>query len=411
MEARSWGDPDRARRLIAPAIGGLALVLSLIGTAASLAASREAVDRTVLLAWDDRIERAAFVVLQVDLALLLAVATLICVRLPAHPVGWLLLASGTVFAIAVGATGYVLVAFAGGPTRLPAAAPMAFVYNWSWSLAFACLSTALFLFPTGRSVSTAWRRGFGVVLAALLGATVVNAAYPGPMPQSLGVDNPVALSALADVDPAVVQGAFGVSVVSMLAVAACSMVARYRRSRPTEQLQLRWVAGASTVIAATLALLAARGPWDAVDDLIMYLTLATLPLAIGIAILRYHLYAIDVIIRRTLVYGALSITLAGCYGLTVLVLQPLLTGFVGEDWLVVATATLLVAVAFRPMRSWIQRVIDRRFFRVRYDAAQTATDLASRLRGEVELDVIEADLVATVTETMQPSRIGFWERS
>jgi hypothetical protein len=410
MEAYGRGGPDRARRVIALAVGGLAVVLSLIGTALLLVSSGQAADRVGLISSETVIWRVAAVVLQVDLVLLLAVAILICVRLPSHAVGWSLLASGALFAIAVVTGGYVLVAYSEDPVRLPAADLAAWFNNWSWGPAFALLAVALFLFPTGRSISTAWSRGFGALLAALTGAMALNSVYPGPLPQTLGVENVAGLSIVGGIPQNAAQWSAGATIASVLAVGAGSMVVRYRRSTAVEQVQLRWVVGASALVAMAFLVLAMRGPWDAVDDLVWYLMLAMVPVAIGIAILRYRLYAIDVIIRRTLIYGALSLVLAACYALTVLVLQPLLTGFAGEDWVVVSCGTLAVAAAFRPFRGRIQAVIDRHFFRVHYDSAQTATALAQRLRGEVELDVIEADLVATVSETMQPSRIGLWQR-
>jgi hypothetical protein len=410
MEAYGRGGPDRARRVIALAVGGLAVVLSLIGSIMHLIASDQAADRVGMIIPGSGINAAANTVLQVDLALLLAVATLIAVRLPAHPVGWWLLASGMAFAIAVATGGYLLVAYSEDPVRLPGAGLVAWLTNWSWGVAFALLSVALFLFPTGRPISPFWRRGFAALLAALAIAWSVNVAYPGPLPQTLGIENPTGLPVLGVLPQPAVQLVVGASVALVLVAGAGSMIIRYRRSTAIEQAQLRWVVGASALVAIAFLVLAARGPWDAVDNLVWYLTLATLPLAIGFAILRYRLYAIDVIIRRTLVYGALSVVLGACYALTVLVLQPLLTGFAGEDWVVVSCGTLAVAAAFRPFRGRIQAVIDRHFFRVHYDSAQTATALAQRLRGEVELDVIEADLVATVSETMQPSRIGLWQR-
>jgi hypothetical protein len=411
MEVPHRRNPARARRVTALAIGGLALLLSLIGSVMNLMSSDQAAERVGLLASDSGIERAADAVLQVDLVLLLAIAALISARLPAHPVGWLLLASGAVFAIAVVTGGTIVVTYSVNTAELTVIRLIAWLNNWSWGIAFALLSIALFLFPTGRSISTAWRRGFGILLTVLGTAWVLNVAYPGPLPQTLGVENVPGLPALGVLPQGVVQWAAGASLVSVLAVGAGSMLARYRRSTAVEKVQLRWVVAASALVAMAFLALAARGPWDSIDNLIWFISLASLPLAIGFAILRYRLYAIDVIIRRTLVYGALSVVLAACYGLTVLVLQPVLSGLVGEDSLVVACATLVVAAAFRPLRSRTQIAIDRRFFRVHYDAARTATELANRLQGEVELEVIEADLVTTVKRTMRPSRIGFWERS
>jgi hypothetical protein len=195
-----------------------------------------------------------------------------------------------------------------------------------------------------------------------------------------------------------------------VAVCAGSLVARFRRAGGVERQQLRWVAlaGALVVPAAVVAL---AGMALAATDVVTWAItawLAGLPLAIGAAVLRYRLYDLDRIVSRTLAYGLLTLLLGGGYAAVVLGLGQLL----GRDSssLVVAAATLAVAAAFQPARRRIQRLVDRRFNRRRYDAARTVDAFAARLREQVDLDALSAELLAVVDQTMQPTMASLWLR-
>jgi hypothetical protein len=195
-----------------------------------------------------------------------------------------------------------------------------------------------------------------------------------------------------------------------VAVCAGSLVARFRRAGGVERQQLRWVAlaGALVVPAAVVAL---AGMALAATDVVTWAItawLAGLPLAIGAAVLRYRLYDLDRIVSRTLAYGLLTLLLGGGYAAVVLGLGQLL----GRDSssLVVAAATLAVAAAFQPARRRIQRLVDRRFNRRRYDAARTVEGFAARLREQVDLDALSAELLAVVDQTMQPTMASLWLR-
>jgi hypothetical protein len=188
-----------------------------------------------------------------------------------------------------------------------------------------------------------------------------------------------------------------------------SLVLRFRCARGEERQQVKWFAYAASLMVIALPVGALLVP--ARGDLIAALTIALLPVAAGIAILRYRLYEIDRLINRTLVYGLLTALLAGVYAGAVLVLGQLFGGL-GDDppsW-VVAGATLAVAALFQPARQRIQAVVDRRFNRRKYNTAQTIAAFSARLRDEIDLDTLSAEVLAVVEQTMQPTQFSLWLR-
>ena len=223
------------------------------------------------------------------------------------------------------------------------------------------------------------------------------------------VDSPLDLRALDGGVRIAYQAAFAVIIIAFVG-AAGSLVGRFRRARGVERQQLRWVALATVLIAmlavvnlATLAL----GAY-ALAPLVGGLNPPILSAGIGAAILRYRLYDLDRIISRTLAYGLLTLVLGGGYAAVALVLGQLL----GRDSsLAVAGATLAVAALFQPARRRIQAAVDRRFNRRRHDAAQTITAFSGRLRQQVDLNELTAELLAVVEQTMQPSQASLWLRS
>jgi hypothetical protein len=269
------------------------------------------------------------------------------------------------------------------------------------------LAIAVFLFPSGRPISRVSGRAFAAMLLLAFGLFAMDAFAPGPMPLTPSIANPFGIEALKPIPREVLN--LGVLIAVFLNVwAAVSLFVRYRDSSPVERLQLKWVAAATLLVAAVFAALAFLRPWDELSDLLFWASLTTLPIAIGVAILRYRLYAIDVIIRRTLIYGALTAVLGAGYALAVVVLQTVLESVTGGETLGIATATLLAAAAFRPVRARIQALIDRRFYRVRYDIERATADLAARLGREVNPDGIKSDLLGTVVDAVRPERVGLW---
>jgi hypothetical protein len=336
------------------------------------------------------------------------VGAVVASRRPRHPVGWLLLA----FAWALVATGAAAQYLAWGvarPGMLPAARYAALLYPASVYMALILLCFVLLLTPTGSLPSPRWRWWARAVAAIPIVLLVVGARAPGSVdPYHQLVAGPFNLHGLGGVRLVANQVALAVTELAVL-VAAGSLVVRFRRARGIERQQLRWVALAASLMmltaVITLVSLAVRAP--AVLDTAAEVGVVALPVAIGAAILRYRLYDLDRIISRTLAYGLLTLLLGGGYAGVVLGLGQLLGR---QSSLVVAAATLAVAVVFLPARRRIQQVVDRRFNRRRYDAARTIEAFADRLRQQIDLDALTAELLAVVDQTMQPRSSSLWLR-
>jgi hypothetical protein len=337
------------------------------------------------------------------------VGALLASRRPRHPVGWLLLGVGLALQGSLLVEGYVEYGLLARPGSLPGARYLAgFAYSFVliW---LSCAGFVLLLTPTGRLPSPRWRWWARLAAAAPVVMLLGSVVQPDPLAQDYH-GNPLAVPALARV--LVVPAVAGVVIVlASVLVGAGSLVVRFRRARGTERQQLRWLAYAAA-LAAGLLLVALVAAFLLANDNLVFVSLALgmalLPLATGAAILRYRLYDIDRIISRTLAYGLLTVLLGGGYAALVLGLGQLL----GRDSpLVVAGATLAVAAVFQPARRRIQQAVDRRFNRRRYDAARTIAAFSARLRDELDLDTLAAEVLAVVEQTMQPTQAWLWLRA
>jgi hypothetical protein len=337
------------------------------------------------------------------------VGAVVASRRPRHPVGWLLLGLGLSLPIQSVLPGYVHYGLVGKPGALPAARYLMGLSHGSLILWLSCASFVLLLTPTGRLPSPRWpwwaRLAAGAAVVYLLGSVVDDQPLSSQFPT---IRNPLAVPAMVGSLTVLLSLAFLVTCAAVL-VGAGSLVMRFRRARGIERQQLRWIALAASL--APLAVLGvaaglAIGSWVIAGWAVnVYLALPVL--ATGAAILRYRLYDIDRIISRTLAYGLLTVLLAGAYAGVVLGLGQLLGR---ASSLVVAAATLAVAALFQLARRRIQAVVDRRFNRRKYDAANTVEAFSVRLRDEVDLDALSAELLAVVDQTMQPTTASLWLR-
>jgi len=274
------------------------------------------------------------------------------------------------------------------------------------------VSFVLLLTPTGSLPSPRWRWWARVTVAApvtLLVAVAVASGSLNPQYQLAG-GGPFDFRGLGGALLVVNQVALAVTTLALV-VAAGSLVVRFRRARGVERQQLRWVALAAALVVLSgvvvLCGLAVGATATVVVTWAIGACVAILPVAIGAAVLRYRLYDLDRIISRALAYGLLTVLLGGGYAGVVLGLGQLLGR---SSSLAVAGATLAVAGAFRPARHRVQAAVDRRFNRRRYDAAQTIQAFSARLRQQVDLDTVTAELLAVVEQTMQPASVSLWLR-
>jgi len=334
--------------------------------------------------------------------------SLIVARRPRHVIGWLFCAIGLSATLSVLAEEYAKYALVTSPGSMSFGFAAAWVSNWLWaSSVLLPTSFLLLLFPDGQLPSRRWRPVAWTAAGILAAVTVANALIPGPLNSLPRFANPLGIDMLAGVLDRVFTVA---GPLYLIVTASCvvAVVVRFRRSRGDERQQLTWFAYAAALFLVFLLLNGLAGD---PGNLFFGVGLTLFPLATGIAVLRYRLYDIDRFISRTLVYGLLTALLASVYALVVLVLGQLFGGIGAKppSW-AVAGATLAVAALFQPARQRIQAVVDRRFNRRRYDAAETIQAFNTRLRDQVDLDTLSVDLLAVVDQTMQPTTASLWLR-
>jgi hypothetical protein len=337
------------------------------------------------------------------------VGAVLASRRPRHPVGWLLLG----FALALTASGvissYVTYGLVARPGALPAAATVARYYPATGAAALALLSLVLLLTPTGSLPSARWRRWAVITTTTPVALVLVVAVVPGRLdPQLLVANSPFSDRALGGVLLVATRVALVVTALAV-AVAAGSLVVRFRRAHGVERQQLGWVALAAAlmVLAVPVVLVPVALGIPILVDWVAVVWLVVLPVAVGAAVLRYRLYDLDRIVSRTLAYGLLTLLLGGGYAVVVLGLGQLLER---DSPLVVAGATLAVAAVFQPARRRVQAVVDRRFNRRRHDATRVIEGFGARLRDQVDLATLTAELLAVVDQTMQPTQASLWLR-
>ncbi len=359
------------------------------------------------------------------------VGAMVASRRPRNPIGWILLADGLLWMFLAVTDSYSVYGVA-SPGSVPFPVAIGTIGNqWLWVPTVGLLGIYLILlFPDGKLPSRRWRplAWFSAVMIMLL--SITEGLAPGPLENQGGVSNPFGIEAL----PWLQDAAYTILPLLPLCIfaSAVSMVLRYRRSRGEVRQQIKWVAfvasfaGLSYLIAMLsqlVMLIAVSGrdsgvphfPWWA-DVLfsVAVLGFAGVPVAIGLAVLKYRLYEIDIIINRTLVYGSLTATLALVYFGGVATTQTVfraLTGQTEQPQLAIVVSTLVIAALFNPLRRRIQSFIDRRLYRSKYDARKTLEAFSTRLRDEMDLETLSDDLAGVIAETVQPAHVSLWLRS
>jgi hypothetical protein len=344
------------------------------------------------------------------------VGALVMQRVPANPIGPVFCLMGLTLGMGDLAYQYADQALYGS-SSLPGGDVEAWLQNLGLPPSFGLLGIALVLFPDGRLPSRRWRPALWLAVAGMTLIVVGYALRPGPLDDPFQtVSNPFGVPGAFDILDA--ASGFGWIFMGMsVAVAAAALIVRLGRSSGHERQQLKWIALAATVtgvaVGADVVSFFAALEGQRIEQLrivLLGVAFSALPVAAGMAILRYRLYDIDVVINRALVYGALSTILAGAYLGGVVLLQLVLSGVTQGSGLAVAASTLSVAALFRPARARVQEAVDRRFYRRKYDAAQTLERFAVHLREEVDLDALRAELGSVVANTMQPAHVSVWLR-
>ena len=346
-----------------------------------------------------------FVTIQTLMASAFAIlGAVVASRQPRNAVGWLLVLIGTFFMyIAFSNEIYIQLVLNTGDTS----GPLAYIVwggNWAWLFAMVPAFTFLpLLFPTGRPLTPRWKAAVWVTAAGVALSFVGSAFKAGPLDGAPAVRNPLGIDSPAF---AIIGDIGGIMLVPALLASLISMILRFRRSTGMERQQIKWVASASLLL--PIAVLAGSIIGSDTSWPLILIALLIVAIAVTVAMLRYRLYDIDVVINRALVYGALTATLAATYLASVLLLQLALEPFTQGSGLAVAASTLAAAALVRPAKTRIQAVVDRRFFRRKYDAALTLERFGARLRDEVDLDTVHQDLRAVVAETMHPAHVSLW---
>jgi hypothetical protein len=354
--------------------------------------------------WED-------IVVLLGLGAFAVVGALVMGKRPANPIGWIMATVALMAAVFPAGDSYAayVMSIRARPDAL--AVLGAWAQSWYWflltSLSFVYLPM---LFPDGRLLSRRW---LWVAVPPAIGTMVM--VVLGGLTDTLSgqnvdyrIENPIGIEGLAPVEELPVFDALGVFIGVGIIGALASVVVRYRRSRGIERQQMKWFLY-PTAFLCTFPV----GDYlpAVIGGVVFAVIFVGLPVAIGIAVLRYRLYEIDIIINRTLVYGSLTLTLVVVYFGGIVVLQRLFVFLTGEkSTLAVVVSTLAIAALFNPLRRRIQAFIDRRFYRMKYDARRTLEAFSSKLRDETDLEALHDELVGVVGQTMQPTLVSLWLR-
>ena len=333
-----------------------------------------------------------------------------------NPIGWIFCTIGLLAGMRLFVAEYAIVTLLAEPGSVPSILPggeaLAWISSWLWVPHLGLFLFLALLFPDGRPPSPRWRPLAWLIGVVVVVGTVAVALWPETAAGFDLADHPIGIEVATDVVNPV-----EIMLYTLALVVMSSLVVRLRRTKGVERQQVKWFAYAVGVLAisAILAYVVSETlgirwlGW--ISSMLVLVGVVGLPVAVGIAILRYHLYNIDLIINRTLVYGSLTAVLAGLYFGSIVVLQLLFRALSGGgSQLVVVASTLAIAALFNPLRRRIQGFIDRRFYRRKYDAVKTLEAFSAKLREETDLDALSDDLIEVVEETMRPAHVSLWLR-
>jgi uncharacterized membrane protein YhdT len=351
------------------------------------------------------------------------VGAIVASRRRENLVGWLLCLYGLPQSISHFSAQYAIYALLAQPNSLPAGEAMAWVFSWLLPIIIGFSVFFILLFPTGRLPSRRWRWVTWLTVAFVLVGVILGAFSSGPVDGLGPIRNPLGIEGFSNVYTEIL---YTMVALVLLVAAASSVFVRLRRAIGVERQQIKWFAyaAAATVMGLVLAyvipdLIDVPLWFERIGYTILLVLIPAMPISIGIAILKYRLYDIDLLINRTLVYGALTALLAAGYFGTIMALQGIgnlvvqfpFRALIGQNsTLATVAATLAMAALFNPLRRRIQSFIDRRFYRRKYDAAKTLENFAAQLRDETDLEALRGDLIGAVRETMQPAHVSLWLR-
>jgi hypothetical protein len=343
------------------------------------------------------------------------VGAIVASRRPENPVGWLLCITGLVVGISHFGAQYAIYALLAQPDSLPAGEAFAWIETWILPIMIGLGVFTYLLFPTGRLPSRRWRWLGWLTVAFVFVGAISGAFTPGPVDGLGPLRNPLGIEGFTNGYKAVLYP----MAPFLYAASALSVFVRLRRATGVERQQIKWfayTAGATAIaIVLRIIIVAADAPlWVERAEFAVFTVAGTAnTISIGIAILKYRLYDIDIIINRTLVYASLTATLAVVYFGSVTATQALFRALTGQEQLpqlVIVASTLVIAALFTPLRRRIQSFIDRRFYRSKYDARRTLETFSATLRNETNLEALRGDLIEVVRETMQPAHVSLWLR-
>ena len=400
---------DRRAAWLVWSLAALSMALLVGGFALSLAASSTVSDRP----FGGETGDSSVVANLVTLLTFSVVGAIIASRHPRNTIGWLFCSVGVTVGLNSFAGDYAEFWLTSGFGMSGLGETAAWFSSWAWVLlTYLPTSFVLLLFPDGRLPSPRWRPVAWGAALGIAGVVVGYALRAGPLEDFPQITNPYGLGGP-------IVGMVGVtgSIVAAgsLVASAVSLIVRMRHVGSEQRQQIKWLAYGGTVVVGTICVSGLVSLWNvSVGIVVGNVALLGLPVFTGIAIIKHHLYDIDLLINRTLVYGSLTTMLVAVYIGGIVLSQQVFVGLTDQEkppQLAIVASTLLIAALFNPLRRRIQYLIDRRFYRRKYDARKTLEAFSARLRDETDLETLNNELVGVVRETMQPEHVTLWLRA